>query len=153
MKCMIEKSKKPNAYMGCSKEEMAGMLTTALEGGSNYWYSIEKKTPPIEWSFMSWGNKKIDPPISHEDMEKSDMWKDVFQRIDYPLNKGGSITIRDIRGMKEIINLEKLRKGCTLMRKKFPDYYKSMKNDLGNCDAICSDIFLQLATWGDVIFG
>ena len=141
--------------MFCTKEEMSAMLTGAMEGGSNNWYTITNRKAPKKWSYMSWGNKTLDPPMTTEEIMNSPLKKDIFFQYDYPLNLGGSITVANRENMEDRIkvDLKRLRKGCALMRTNYPRIYEKMKNDLGDCDGDCADLFFQLAVWEEIVFG
>ena len=60
-----------------SKQRLADLLCCALEGGSNYWYRIEKfGAPDAENLFHS-------------------MEDGTFRYLDYPLSEGGFIMVSD----------------------------------------------------------
>lgn len=135
-----------------TKDELYGLIVSALEGGSNYWYFIDKKTYPKTISYIDW--KKISPPENINDYYKKELYIGEI-----PLNSGGNLQFRTIEESFEPmlsedkfdLNLKSLRKGSELFKKQFPVRFKSVKH--GQYDAIDADIFLQLCLFEDVIYG
>lgn len=116
-----------------SDERIQDLLTSALEGGSNYWYIIKKYNYPPGQTRQSLGIQ--------------------FPHTELPF-KGGSLLIGDIEGDKEydkILDRSAIQKGLQLMAEKYPKHYADFlsKND----DAATGDVFLQLALFGEVVFG
>ena len=113
------------------------LLCNALEGGSNYWYRIDRFNYPEG---------------------KSD--KDVeFAHLEVPFMKGGSLLIStngehpnpDRKDGKWTLNLVKLREGWVTMRHKYPTHYDNAVRE--NDDAETGDVYLQCCLFGEVIFG
>ena len=124
-----------------SLDRVADLLCNALEGGSNYWYMIEKcKAPTFTW----WG--------AHNDA------KVKYSHL-YPFQKGGSLTISDevahdnLKADKRVkrLTLSSLRRGLKLMAISHADHFADFmaEEDDGNT----ADVFLQLALFGEVIYG
>lgn len=109
--------------------EMSDLLCSAFEGGSNYWYMIEK----IEYP---------------EGKSRADF---EFPYLEVPLN-GGSVKIT-ADGEKKVYMLDRkaLEKGWKLMISDQPRHYADAVT--GNGDADTGDVFLQLCLFGKVIFG
>ncbi len=115
-------------------DQMIGdLLTTALEGGSNYWYEIVKyQRPPGSADFW----------VYRVDTDK----RTVFNHIDYPMNVGGSLTIKSLeeperRGV--VLTRARLRKGMQALAssKEYAHHFHDiMKEDIDNTTA---DVFLQ----------
>ena len=110
-----------------SKEDISSMLTSALEGGSNYWYNIIKVKNPNKCEYYS----------------------------DIPLN-GGSIYFEhdDGSGHKQCnkpLDEELIAKGLIIMSKKFSRHFSDLIED--NADAETGDVFLQCCLFGDVPYG
>jgi|SRR5882672_2893936 len=118
-----------------SKERMSDLLCNALEGGSNYWYRIEKFVEPPSLTFRS------DP-------------KTIFTHLDYPMNDGGALEISSLEEPERehvMLTLDKLRKGLTLMAEKYPHHWTDFLKE--NDDATTGDVFLQLAVFGELVYG
>lgn len=139
-----------------SEERIADMLTTAFEGGSNYWCCITGFVKPKSLKFRI-------------DKDK------VFRHIDYPMNKGGVVIITDLyaecekgneppmSGYRYNFNNWKprtkpfrltpvaLKKGLQVMASRWPDHFADLIAD--NDDACTGDVFLQCCVFGDVIYG
>lgn len=122
-----------------TKERIANLLCCAFEGGSNYWYWIDKfiKPPILEW--------QNDP-------------EQVFQHIDYPLNKGGALIISDkeddspAKSKKTYrLDLESITKGLQVMADKCPRHFADMVSE--DFDATTGDVLLQCCLFGEVIYG
>lgn len=108
---------------------MSDLLCSAFEGGSNYWYMIEKFEYPE-------GKTRADFEYPH---------------LEVPF-KGGSIKIT-ADGEKKVytLNRKALDKGWLLMRDEYARHYADAM--CGNADATTGDVFLQLCLFGDVVFG
>lgn len=119
-------------------EMLADLLSTALEGGSNYWYLIEFTKAPSEVRYSSTHNG-------------------VPRIQDYPVNPGGSLTICDQEETDtpghETWTLDRaaLERGMELLHTKFPDRYVSFLS--GDYDAEDADVFLQLCLFSEVRYG
>lgn len=125
------------------------LLVGAFEGGSNYWYRIDsKKFPPGSkvQDFKEGGRMQPRRPDGSEDYYH---WSELI-----PTFPGGQLVIRDIgegEGEAHVLDLVALKKGWILLKQKYPKIYKSVIEE--NWDASDGDVFLQLALFGDVIFG
>ena len=118
-----------------SRQRISDLLCSAFEGGSNYWYVIEKFIQPETLNFRT-------------DEEE------IFKHLDYPLNEGGAILIGDNEdedaGTKRL-DLKSIQKGLRTMAKKYPRHMSDFLNE--NDDAGTGDVFLQCCLFGDVIYG
>jgi len=116
-------------------DKVSSLIASALEGGSNYWYSIVRK------------NKK------HE--------SDRFMH-DIVLN-GGSLIItdqdpNDSEGAEYTLDYAAVRRGVErLLKMRTKDgkrMHRQALNLIGdNADAETADCFLQLALFGEVMYG
>lgn len=116
-------------------QRLADMLCSALEGGSNYWCQIESYKEPKTLVFRT---------------DKSS----VYKHIDYPMNDGGAVVIKDLEstdGKTYIIDLPTIRRGAAIMAQKYPRKFADMLTD--NDDAWTADCFLQCCAFGDEIYG
>jgi len=115
-----------------SERIIKGLLSSAFEGGSNYWYAIEKI----------------------EGLELAD------SIVGVPLN-GGKLFIRDTlddsRENLYILDKEAISKGLKrLLNLKNKDgrMHKQAKNVINdNFDAETGDCFLQIALFDEIIYG
>lgn len=116
-------------------DNIAGMLCSALEGGSNYWYVVDEF---------------IEPPELAEGLAKD--WHD-FRHITYPLSPGGALIILDKEdGMARYrFDLEAVRRGLLAMAEKEPRHFGDFIGNNG--DATTGDVFLQLCLFGEVRYG
>lgn len=118
-----------------SKQLISDLICCALEGGSNYWYVIDKaksKAPP-------------NPDINTG-----------FWHLDWPLCEGGEIYIiaRDHKAIRHL-NLEAISIGLELMKEEFTKtHWKNfIEDDSVAMDAETGDVFLQLCVLGELVFG
>lgn len=118
-----------------SLDRIANLLCSAFEGGSNYWYQIDKFIKPTNMTFQT-----------DEDQ--------IFRHLDYPLNEGGALIISDIEGDEDKpkrLDMEAIKKGLQIMAEKYPRNMGDFLND--NDDAETGDVFLQCCIFGDAIYG
>lgn len=111
------------------------LLVTALEGGSNYWYTLDA---PAIVKVKKYGEGTT--PISTR------MW--------LAIKAGETIKINDTEDEEEVlgeINLKSIQEGEKLMKQDYPDDYEDALTDL--FDANTADVWFQLAVLGDVDFG
>ena len=116
-------------------KDVADLLCSALEGGSNYWYEIVDYREPARIEFQMAEDR-------------------VFWHIDYPLNPGGSVLIRDMEGDEEVVyvlNLQSIRRGLEVMSDKYRCHWSDFTGS--EYDAITGDVFLQCCLFGDIIYG
>jgi hypothetical protein len=108
------------------------LLCCAFEGGSNYWYKILQIVKPTTHGF-----------------EKITGVERLYQ---YPLDPTGRIVIGDREDpeLKEILDINSIKKGLVVMQEKFPCDWSNFMT----CheDADTGDVFLQCCLFSDVIF-
>ena len=116
-------------------DRISNLLCSAFEGGSNYWYQIDKFIKPENLSFRT-------------DEEQ------IYRHLDYPLNEGGALIISDLEGDEDEpkrLDLNAVKKGLQIMAEKYPRHMGEFLND--NDDAETGDVFLQCCLFGDAIYG
>ena len=138
----VPRSKKPqyphetSVTMDIPDQRIQDLLTSALEGGSNYWYIIKKYNYPPGQTKQSLGIE--------------------FPHIELPF-KGGSLLIGDREAEKgdttydKILDRAAINQGMKLMAEKYPKHYSDFLSE--NDDAATGDVFLQLTLFGEVVFG
>ena len=126
-----------------SDKTLRGLLCSALEGGSNYWYMIEREELAAGLTFADFreGGKMTDP---------AEYWH-PYEII--PFVDGCALIIGDKEQPGKTFRLDKaaLRKGIEVMAKKFPRHFADVINE--NDDADTGDVFLQCCLFGDIIYG
>lgn len=111
------------------------LLTTALEGGSTYWVTLEDKITPEKWI--------SDGEHGHY----------LYQ---YPL-EGGALILSNAYGedgeatINCKLDLRAIQAGLQKMADKHPQAFGDFISE--NEDAETGDIFLQLCVLGEVIYG
>jgi len=114
-------------------ERVQDLLCCALEGGSNYWYEIKRYVYPRGFTQQTL-------PINHRHLE-------------LPF-KGGAVIIVDAEQPKAKeyrLDWAAMRRGLQILAEKYPKHWADFLAE--NEDATTGDVFLQLALFGDVIFG
>jgi hypothetical protein len=114
-------------------QRIEDLLTNATEGGSNYWYMIEKYIYP--------------------EGKTADTLKLEFPHCQMPFN-GGAIVFSSLEEPEKahvILDYKKCLKGLSIMAKKYPSHFADWQTE--NDDAITADVWLQCALYGDVIYG
>lgn len=118
------------------KNAVSDLISTAFEGGSNYWASVVSTQAPTKITFRS-------------ELFASDA--EPHRYYDWPLNEGGSVTI-DADGESEgELNLQSIEKGLELLAEKYPDRFVAICDE--DYDAEDADVFLQLVILNEVVFG
>lgn len=114
------------------------LLCCAFEGGSNYWYCIEREVFP----------KGVDRGSVE------------YPHIDLPFMRGARLEISADGGLHAnpdrkdglwVLNLTAVERGWKLLREKGAHHYDNAITE--DFDAETGDVFLQLCLFGEVIFG
>jgi len=115
-----------------TEERVQDLLCCALEGGSNYWYTIVEKCYPEGQTKESLGI--------------------VYPHLELPF-KGGCLVISDgdPGTDNQTLDLAAIKRGLQLLADKYPKHWSDFMQE--NEDADTGDVFLQLALFGEVIFG
>ena len=128
------------------KQRVQDLLVGALEGGSNYWYTIDRYILPTGVYIKDFreGGKFTDPFNYYH-----------FSQI-VPFTEGCSVVFLAEdhpapEGKEWVLNIESMQHGLDLMAEKYPGVFSDFINE--NDDAETSDIFLQLCLFGELIFG
>lgn len=107
-------------------QRLTDLICVALEGGSNYWYRIEKREM-LELPY--WEALKVcgrilisNHYVQNEDKKRSE-WLDLY-------------------GMEQ---------GLKTMQEKYPRHFNDFIEH--NDDAVTGDVFLQCCLFGEVLYG
>lgn len=123
-----------------SNDRALDLLVSAFEGWSNYWIQEVISNPPA-------GTKYED--FKEGGKYEPDDYYPAYQILPFV---GGSLTIIDNEdGTKYCLNSVAITDGFQLMATKYPHHWENFINE--NDDAETADVFLQLATMGEVVFG
>ena len=133
-----------NVPVTVTDQRISDLLCNALEGGSNYWYTITAYTKPTEMVFQCMADT---------------LPTQIFKHIDYPMNPGGSITIGDREDgrphgavfINSVITKEVLLQGLRVMSEKYPRHFADFIAE--NDDAETGDVFLQCCCFGEIVYG
>ncbi len=124
-------------------KDLRGLLCSAFEGGSNYWYMIEGEVLPPKFTIEDFSKGGKAQP-------KGDYWHWAELIPTVP----GCALLVSAPGEFDTpvaLNLAALRRAEEIMREKYPRHWADAKEENG--DAITGDVFLQCALYGEVIFG
>lgn len=121
-------------------QQLADCLTAGMEGGINYWAAIAGYEKPEKITFTA-----------HPDLGE------VFPHIDYPMNGGAVLIIEnddepDEHKKRHRLTLDSLREGARLMAEKYPQHYHNLLSE-SECDAETGDVLIQLALFGEIVYG
>jgi len=118
-------------------ERVYCLLTTAFEGGSNYWYKVVKYVAPN------------DKDLYWDDEDKSEL----YRRMQYPLSKGGAVILTTSQGDKKHyqLDLETLERGLLVMATNYRRHFDDMINEQDDADT--GDVFLQCCLFGELVYG
>jgi hypothetical protein len=140
-----------NKEIELSFYEFSGLIVSALEGGSNYWYWLGE-TSGIhsayeEWEAM-WNAANPDAMVSEEPLSMRIAYLLYYSdyRIDVFNNEN-----EDEDEVLGIIDIHKCVEGMRLMYNDYPERWAEVKD--GNDDADTADVFFQLVVMGNVVFG
>lgn len=114
-------------------QKIADVLCCGMEGGIAYWSVIEGYREPKTMEFQM-------------DTEK------VFKHIDYALNLGGAVMLKDTE--TEIVHeltRDKLYKAVQMMADRYPRHFANLMDD--NSDAETGDVLIQCAVLGSITYG
>jgi hypothetical protein len=118
-----------------TKKDIINLFVTALEGGSNYWYYL----PEI-------------PGGVREIMNDTGMMPS--EAIGEYVLRGGNIQVNDAEEEDEVlgtVDMGSLIGAIEKLKEDYPERYYNIIDE--EYDAEDADIFFQLATMGDVVFG
>lgn len=118
-------------------DRIKGLLCSALEGGSNYWYMVEDYVLAEGLSFF--------------DLQKGGKYWHPYEII--PLVEGCSLIIVDKNEDEDFrieLNRERIEQGLKVMAKDFPRAWADFISE--NDDANTGDIFLQCCCFGKLVF-
>jgi hypothetical protein len=127
-------------------DSIRNLLINAFEGGSNYWYMIER------YDYGSLGPEDFKQGGPH--------FNDEYERMDHyllPFVPGTGLVIsnRQAEEPEDVteyrLDRAAIQKGLEVMKEKFPHHWRDFIGE--DDDAITADVFLQCALMGDVIYG
>jgi hypothetical protein len=123
--------------------EMRGLLCSALEGGSNYWYTIERHrlAKGVTYADFREGGRFVEPEYWHP-----------AQLI--PFHEGCATVYTaadDPDRRKYILDRKAMQRGTQIMAEKYPQHLADVLSE--NSDADTGDVWLQCCLFGELIYG
>lgn len=139
--CGCDMPVRTSTFISCQR--LRELLVGAFEGGSNYWYMIHSaELPPgLEKRDFHEGGKMQGEEYFH--------WSQLI-----PTTKGCALLIVDLfedHTMPVVLNLLALRYGAQVMADKYPQHWANVISE--NDDAETSDVLLQCAVYGELVYG
>lgn len=135
-----------------SNQKIQDLLISAFEGGSNYWIELidQHKTAFLKQSSKT----EISEYLSKKAKEIGiDYDSQVSLKYVLPFLDDCFLKIQTIDGAVNILNMETILRGLTLMANT-PNLSRHFGNIIsGDDDAETADVFLQLACFGALIYG
>jgi len=141
-----------------SKKDMADLLVTAWEGGSNYWVEVAEYKAPKGMSFerlekLAW---EALPQEEKEFWKKPDGVPFYSMMAYLPPSVKWKVKFTPNEVVKEegeayYLTPENMRAAAPKLAEKYPHIFARIKDE--NYDAGDADAWLQMAVFGDVIFG
>ena len=124
--------------LNITKEQIADQLCTALEGGSNYWYMI--CLGDVDRKHFVKGDTTTDN-LARSFIEDKDFYLEVYD----------AESDEDEPELLGKVTYKSIGNAFTLMGAHYP---KQLANIIsGDYDADDSDVWFQLATMGEVVYG
>lgn len=115
-----------------NQRRIEDLLCGAFEGGSNYWYLIERYEYP--------------EGQTHESLKIQQGY------IQLPF-LGGRVIIKDIEGedpKEYVLDKEACLRGLKVMAEKYPRHYADWMVE--NDDVITADVYLQCCLFGEIVY-
>ena len=121
-----------------AKSALAGLISAAFEGGSNYWY----------------GSLRLDAAPDGKTKRDYECWY-----ADVPLDEGGCVSFADLEEPDDSadedglyrLDYAKVLLGIQVMKEFYPQHWEDFINE--NWDANTADAFLQCCVFKSVIYG
>lgn len=130
-----------------SDDAIRSLLCSAFEGGSNYWYMIERYDLPA-------GHTLADYKPGGRFYTAKDYWH-TSQII--PLCDGCAVIISDNSGESDKpagteyrLDRAAIDRGCAVMASKYPQHFADLISE--NDDATTGDVFIQCCLFGEVVY-
>lgn len=132
----MSKTFKVKTVVEVSMDDVASLLCSAFEGGSDYWCTVYNLNAPKTRDLYTW-----------EDAAK------VYPHVQYPLSKGGAVILfengeGDDVGVRHVLDLAKVKKGLATLAAVAPLAFADILND--RADETTGDVFLQVCLFGEV---
>lgn len=141
-----------------SKQQIADLLVTAWEGGSNYWIELAEYVYPPKMSKRELRQAAWDAASP----EERDLWRSEGPGGRWPLYAllpflppsvkwKIKLTTNEPDMEPVFVTPQALKEAAAKMAEEFPSIYAGIKSD--NYDAGDADAWLQMAAFGKIIFG
>lgn len=126
--------------------EMRGLLCSALEGGSNYWYMIERHrlAEGVTYADFRKDGRFVEPEYWHP-----------AQLIPFHEGCATVYTVTEDNAeqprKKHILDRKAMERGTQIMAEKYPRHFAAVLAE--DADADTGDVWLQCCLFGEVIYG
>ncbi len=137
-----------------SKRTMADLLISAFEGGSNYWAVDAEYIPPPG---MTLDELKAAAYEASPEEEKQ-LWRGEWRKAPLyaflpflPPSVNWMIKFSTEEGESAVLDPRSMREAAPKLAKAHPHLFRQIKEENG--DAGTADAWLQMALFGEVVFG
>lgn len=120
------------------QERILDLLTSALEGGSNYWYNIGVAT-----------NRRIKEAT--KDMEDQPFVDRLFKAVELNTPKIFILDLETGERLGDPLTPKSWQRGLEMMSVHYPQHFANFLSE--NDDADTGDVFFQLALMGELVYG
>ena len=128
--------------------EVRYLLSGAFDGGSNYW---AKDADPHLADGLTIADFQRDGSEATLALQKVGVYFPTIQNV--PFVEGCSVTFTNVEGteFEGKLDRESMTRALDLMASKHPRHFDNFLH--GDMDCETGDVFLQLALFGDIIYG
>lgn len=139
-----------------SNDAIEGMLVTALEGGSNYWYEFDATDLR---DARNWLAKEIEEGRLTRNESVHYMWMDaMFQGYPKPIPVYDTEEVYMVDNIEEyepigFLSMATIRKGLEKAIVEYQTQYNQFFPEYTNGDSLDADVLFQLICLDDVVYG
>ncbi len=137
-----------------SDDKIKGLLCSAFEGGSNYWYLIEEEVLAPGFTsadFRDGGKMQTSEDYWHP-CQLIPLAPGCFLIIRAPEESLGARLDTTLDAMlPAVLDRKAIERGLQVMARDCPQHFADTMNESG--DATTGDVFLQCCLYGEIIFG
>ena len=129
------------ASIKITQDTVRGLLCTAFEGGSNYWYT---NVEPLDFP----DGKSLVDYAQGGSMQSQDNYWHWSQLIP---TTGGSVKVETVDNDVFHLDDKTIQSGLSLMSTKYEKHFSDVLTE--NYDATTGDVFLQLCLFKEIVYG
>lgn len=137
-------------------QELAGLLITAWEGGSNYWILEARYIPPRgmtedELRRAAWRNAPSDAKELWSEEGPEGRWP-LYSLLPFlPETVKWKIKFIPDEGERVFLTPKNMRAAAKRILTEYPEIFRRIKD--GQYDANDADVWLQMSVFGEIVYG